>query len=484
MRTKYFPWQLFWKFFGSLVALLNIINLSTIGIASYIFKFEFYTFENFLLSLCFFLFSLIGSAIFAYRLTLPMRRIILKALRMGNKKLFYEIAEESVDNDDLFQAEPGGYFELEQALDQIRKKLKRRREQLAHEREETQSLISSIEDGVVSVGPDGKLLYFNSGFAAQFLNRLQMMSSADSPLQLTQVLRDNDILTLFDSAQKTGVGGSLQKTLRTLMGVSERFFSITINPLRDPKTKEIFGVMGIFHDITEMKTAEKIRIEFVENASHELRTPLTSIKGYLETLKDDYRSGRMEQADSFLKIISKNVDRLSDLVNDLLTISTLEHGASPDFETIHPEQITADIIEKLSQLAKEKKISITCHSQNVTQLRADPGKLEQVLMNLVGNAIKYIPEGGRIDITWEYSTEIKSILLRVKDNGPGIAPEHQSRLFERFYRVDKARSREVGGTGLGLAIVKHIMQSHGGHVALRSDVGLGAEFICQFPVKN
>jgi two-component system, OmpR family, phosphate regulon sensor histidine kinase PhoR len=484
MKRRYFPWRLFWNFFGSLVILLNILNIFTIGIASYIFKFGFYTLENLLFTICFFLFSLFGSAVFAYRLTLPMRRVILKALRMGNKKLFYELAEETAESEDLFQSEPGEYYELEQALDQIRKKLKRRREQLAHEREETQSLISSIEDGVVSVGPDGKLLYFNSGFAAQFLNRAQLMASAESPLQLTQVLRDNDILQLFDSALHTGIGGSLQKEMRTLIGPGEHVFSITINPLRDPKTKEIFGVMGIFHDISEMKKAERIRIEFVENASHELRTPLTSIKGYLETLKEDYTAGRLEQAGSFLKIISKNVDRLSDLVNDLLMISTLEHGASPELELVNPGQITADVIEKLSRLAKEKNILLQVNVDGVEQLKADPGKLEQVLMNLIGNAIKYIPEGGKVNVTWEQSPEPRAIVLRVKDNGPGIASEHQNRLFERFYRVDKARSREVGGTGLGLAIVKHIMQSHGGNVALRSDIGLGAEFICQFPIKN
>jgi len=485
MKKRFFPWRLYRNFLITLVILLNSMNFLTLIVGSYVFNFEFFTFDNFLFSSAFFLFSLVGSAYVAYRFALPLRRVILKALRMANKKLFFEISEEIKGREeDLFESETGEYFELEQALDQIRKKLRKRREQLAHEREETQALVSSIEDGVVSIGPDGRILYFNAGFANHFLNREQLNHANENPFLLTQALRDSEILELFDSALKLGLGGSLQKAIMTLLDGSERIFSVTVNPLRDPKTKEIFGAMGIFHDITEMKLAEKIRIEFVENASHELRTPLTSIKGYLSTLNEDFHAGKLDQVGQFLSIITKNVDRLGELVNDLLTISSLEHGAQFEQEAIYPDQLTSDVIDKISKQASEKNILMKFQVNGVDEILGDRGKMEQVLTNLIGNAIKYTQSGGRVEVFWEKSSDGGSILLRVKDNGPGIAKEHHGRLFERFYRVDKARSREVGGTGLGLSIVKHIMQSHGGQVSVKSDMGLGTEFICQFPMRN
>lgn len=482
MKKKFFPWRLFWSFYATIVILFNFLNVLTVFILSRFIQFDFFQTHNFLVLGGFFLISLISAGIIAYRFSLPLRRVILKALRMSNKKLFYELSEErEILDENLFESETGEYFELEQALDQIRNKLRRRREQLAHEREEVQALMSSIEDGVVSTGPDGKIIYFNSGFAAQFLKRDQLPQEEQS-LLLTQVIRDPDIFELFDRALKNGLSGSLQKAMTTLLDEKQRVFSITINPLRDPKTKEIFGTMGIFHDITELKKAEKIRIEFVENASHELRTPLTSIKGYLETLIEDFKSGRHDQVGQFLGILGQNVNRLVELVNDLLTISTLENGLNIDLEYIYPDQITADVIEKLAQIASEKKIMVSYRIEDVESIRVDASKLEQVLMNLIGNAIKYTQAGGRVEVIWDKKPESDMIVLHVKDNGPGIAPEHQGRIFERFYRIDKSRSRDIGGTGLGLSIVKHIVQSHGGQVSVKSDLGLGAEFICQFPV--
>jgi two-component system phosphate regulon sensor histidine kinase PhoR len=345
--------------------------------------------------------------------------------------------------------------------------------------------MSSIEDGVVNISPDGRLLYFNSGFAAHYLSKEQLQQAGEQPLQLTQVLRDAVVLDLFDNALKEGKGGNLLREMSTLVGTGGRYFSVTISPLRDPKTREIYGAMGIFHDITELKRAERIRMEFVENASHELRTPLTSVKGYLETFKEDFYAGRTEQASFFLNTISKNVDRLTELVSDLLTISSLEQGAAPEIETVYVDQIMSDVIERLSPLSAEKEAMISYKiEQDVSSLQVDPRKIEQVLENLIGNAIKYGRSGGRVQLIWRPSEDKRQICLHVIDNGFGIPAEHLPRLFERFYRVDKARSREVGGTGLGLAIVKHIVQSHGGTVSVRSEEGKGSEFICCFPNRS
>jgi two-component system phosphate regulon sensor histidine kinase PhoR len=498
-KRRFFPWRLFWKFFFSLLFLLNGLCLATMAIASFVFNFEFFSSKNLIFGGSFFLISLIGALAFSYQFSVPMRRVILKALRMANKKQYYEISGrstgevETVEDNSLFETEPGEYFELEHALDQIRKKMSKRREQLAHEREEAQTLMSSIEDGVVNVGPDGKLLYFNSSFAAHFINKDQVQSSYEL-LVLTKVMRDSEVLSYFERALKNGEGGNIHRSMTTLVGGGIHYFSITISPLRDPKTKEIYAALGLFHDITELKKIEKIRMEFVANASHELRTPLTTVKGYLETFKEDFFKGETHQAEFFLNTISKNVNRLTDLVNDLLTISSLEQGVAPELENISVDHMTSDVIERLASLAKDKNVRLNFSTGDVQTIRADVSKLEQVLENLIANGIKYGKNQGKVDVRWSFiqsslqnseaSQPLKSIQLSVQDDGLGIAEEHLPRLFERFYRVDKARSREVGGTGLGLSIVKHIVQSHGGSVYVKSELGKGTEFICTFPVRG
>jgi two-component system phosphate regulon sensor histidine kinase PhoR len=248
--------------------------------------------------------------------------------------------------------------------------------------------------------------------------------------------------------------------------------------LREEKTHKLYGVLALFHDITEMKKTEQIRIEFVQNASHELRTPLTSMKGYIETLKEDLAQKNYEQAESFLKIISKSVDRLTELVSDMLTIANLEGPTLMHKENTNINLLSQEVIERLAPLASEKNIFIH-YKSDVDHWFVDAQKVEQVLVNLLSNAIKYIPVNGQVDIFWkQLHGELE---LHVVDNGPGIAPEHQSRLFERFYRVDKGRARDVGGTGLGLSIVKHIVQAHGGQVGVHSKPGEGSDFYCIFP---
>nr|WP_232469317.1 ATP-binding protein [Bdellovibrio bacteriovorus] len=224
-------------------------------------------------------------------------------------------------------------------------------------------------------------------------------------------------------------------------------------------------------------------MDFVGNASHELRTPLTSIKGYVDTLKEDVKTGQIQQAGKFLDIVSRNIDRLMDLVNDMLSINTLEASNSElKLEMIHPLAISEHVVSELAVMAAEKNITIRVNG-DVPPFLADARKVEQVLRNLVSNAVKYIPSGKTIQIRWE--RDIKEyIILRVIDDGQGIPEQHLDRLFERFYRIDKGRTRDAGGTGLGLAIVKHIMQSHGGTVAVKSIVDQGSEFICSFPIRK
>lgn len=474
MNLPYFPWRLFWRFFWSLVGLLNALFIVSLGMASYFFEFSFYTAKPFLFIVCFFVISCAGSALFAHRFVTPLRNVILKALRIASKKYASEFEE-----DDVLIDQPGEYVELEQALDKIRQKLKKRRLQLSHEREESQALMSSMDEAIVSVGLDEKIIFFNSRFGAQFLAQDLIALKATAAISLTQCFRVPELLGLFSQALRAGVAQSLQIKILTLTDSQPKYFSVRVSPLREEKSREIYGALAVFHDITDIKKAEQIRIEFVENASHELRTPLTAVKGYVETMKDDVNSQNFEYVPRFLEIISKNVDRLTELVTDMLTISTLESNVSMRWELLNPQILTEDAISRFSKIASDKKILLKTRV-NAGEFKGDGVKLEQVLSNLIGNAVKYIPEGGLIEIIWS-EPSAQEVLLTVKDNGPGIAPEHQSRLFERFYRVDKGRSRDVGGTGLGLAIVKHIMHSHGGSVSVKSDIGQGAEFTCSFP---
>ncbi|GIL16442.1 MAG: sensor histidine kinase [Oligoflexia bacterium] len=483
MKLRYFPLGLFWKLFSTTVLYFGLVSIAAFFAASYVFHFPLHLWTTilFLIGLIFVL--VLAGVWIAYQFSLPFGRVIMKAFRLAYRKQFS--SDEDEDEEDLLSDEPGEYVELERALYRIRRKLKKRKVQLAHEREETRALMGALVDPVLSVGLDGKLVFFNSSFATHFMTRAQVHVASEGGLfHISEIIRDPTLVEMVDGVLKSGQIQNLQIRLNTVQESGGRIYSVIISPLYEEKNRStLYGALMLFHDITEMKQAERIRVEFVENASHELRTPLTSIKGYLSTLQEDVQAERKEQIPTFFNILNKNVDRLIELVNDLLTISSLENNSPLDIEYVYPEQMTFEVIERLAKLASERKIVIRT-TAHVPSFKADPLKIEQVLMNLIGNAIKYNNEGGSVEVIWEFDQEKKNILLRVKDNGPGISEEHMGRLFERFYRVDKGRSRDVGGTGLGLSIVKHITQCHGGSVKALSQVGLGSEFICSFPVRS
>jgi two-component system phosphate regulon sensor histidine kinase PhoR len=471
-----FPWRFFRSLFFTQLVVLNLVFWLATVLASYIINFSFFQSTTVFLFLVYFVLSLVSSTFFAYRFARPLKRLILKSIRMANKKSVEMLKEEE---EDWSEDELGEFSDVAAALDQIKKKMKRRKQQLSHEREEYRALISGLEDAVVSFDLGGGLKFYNSRFATFFLTKeLMKRIQAEERVLLTETFREPDVIQAFELAASKGQVQQLQLKTQSRLDQAQKFFSVYVVPLREEKTRDIYAVQALFHDITEIKRAELIRLEFVENASHELRTPLTSIKGYLSTLQEDFAGKRFEQADKFLGIVSKNVDRLVDLVNDMLTLSALEANQGLTKEKVNLQALTVDVIERLSGLAAEKNIRIHFENQ-AGLLDGDPKKIEQVLQNLISNAIKYIPDGKQIDVSWlEGSHEI---ILKVSDNGPGIPAEHLERLFERFYRIEKSRSRDVGGTGLGLAIVKHIVQNHGGRVEARSELGKGAEFICSFP---
>jgi two-component system phosphate regulon sensor histidine kinase PhoR len=264
-----------------------------------------------------------------------------------------------------------------------------------------------------------------------------------------------------------------------LPGVQGRWVEVNAAAVFD-RAGTMSGAILVFHDLTRLKQLENTRQEFVANVSHELRTPLSLIKGFVETLLDGAKNDP-DLSTRFLKTIEKHTDRLTYLIEDLLTISRLESGQivmNLHQAGIHEE--VAHVMDDLQARAVDKNVTLRNEVPMEMQARADTDRLQQVLFNLVENAIKYGRTDGRVTIGGKPNGGSK-VELWVQDDGPGIPPDAKERIFERFYRVDRARSRETGGTGLGLAIVKHIVQAHGGEVWVKSELGQGATFFFTLP---
>lgn len=239
------------------------------------------------------------------------------------------------------------------------------------------------------------------------------------------------------------------------------------------------GLMVDVQNITQMQKLDISRREFVANVSHELRTPLTTLKAYVETLQ----SGDVDKETQvrFFETMSRETDRMTRLVSDLLTLSRLDNGIKLNLKHMHIEDVLRDVAEKMSFEAKNKNQTIVYTMINeIPLIPIDEDRMEQVIINIVSNAIKYTPENGKIEIFSGYVSD--NAVVRVRDNGIGIAKQHLDRLFDRFYRVDKARSREQGGTGLGLAIAKEIVNAHAGDINIRSEVNVGTEIIITIPI--
>lgn len=483
---RYFPWKLWRQVFFSHFFFVVV----TLVLTGFSLRYFLYTellrstdvthtlarFDSYLTSL--FMTVLVFSAVYlaftSRTYARPLGRLIQRAREL--RRLDAEISDE-VTGEEL-REEPGEWSDLERALNRIHRDLRSRTDDLSREREELSALVGAVSDAILAIQADDETpLFFNSQFALLF--GADGDRTSGGPVVLSDIFRAPDVLKCYREVLRTGERQSLSATLRTTnSGGRPREFAIAVAPLRDTESQEIFGAVGIFHDVTELKHSEQIRIEFVGNASHELRTPITSIKGYVETLKEDFKNKQYEGAESFINIISRNVDRLIFLVNDLLDLSTLESGGELKKVAVSTADVTEPALKQLDTRRAAKKQTIEMIDRAKTVI-ADPQRVEQVILNLVDNAIKYSPEGRAIQVIWESAGD--DVVLRIKDNGNGIPIEHQSRLFERFYRVDAGRSREQGGTGLGLAIVKHIMLKHGGSVRLVSRAGEGSEFICTFP---
>jgi len=337
-----------------------------------------------------------------------------------------------------------------------------------------EATMHSMREGVVVVGQDTRIIAMND--AANFL-----FSNTNGKLEgkrLSEITRHPLVNNAFRSTLETG--NPTQVKFETITN-EKLYFDLRVEPLPPSDVRAANGAIGVFFDITRLERLEKVRQEFLSNVSHELRTPLAAILAYVETLED----GAIDDSENnmrFLNVIRKNSERMQTLVEDILELSSIEAG-NIHIEPQETELITIieDISDALDQRADAHHVSIINEVEDNVSVYADPKRLEQMLTNLIDNAIKFNCEGGTVTIKFESSGARD--FIKVTDTGAGIPNEHLPRIFERFYRVDRARSRDLGGTGLGLAIVKHLARAHGGEASVQSTYGIGSTFTIELPKK-
>ncbi len=330
-----------------------------------------------------------------------------------------------------------------------------------------QALFNSMTEGVLLLDAAGRVQLVNEAFA-----RLFSVAGDVRGRTVMEALRLHQVQALVN---QTLIDGQMQDGELTLPGVEEdRYFAVNGAAVLSLDGQRQ-GMILVFHDLTRLKQLENTRREFVANVSHELRTPLSLIKGYVETLIDGARDNP-EVALKFLHTIERHADRLTFLIEDLLTISRLESGQMViNLAATELRLAVSRVVEDLTSRAATRQVTLVNEVPDLIQASADPDRLHQVLANLVDNAIIHGRVGGTVRIGVQELTD-QSVEMWVQDDGAGIPPEACARVFERFYRVDKARTREAGGTGLGLAIVKHLVLAHGGEVGVVGGLGTGAKF--------
>jgi two-component system, OmpR family, phosphate regulon sensor histidine kinase PhoR len=337
---------------------------------------------------------------------------------------------------------------------------------LAGEKKRLNTILRGMGEGVMVTNPDGVVTLVNPAF-------LELLSIQDE-VEGRPLIEITRLPALHDSYKMVVATRNERLEEVTLQVEGEKTVLIHWVPLLENDDME--GIVSVFHDISDLKRLEKVRRDFVANVSHELRTPVTVIKGYAETLLSGVLTSDAERANRFVGIIHDHAERLANLINDLLSISEIESGElSLDLAPLSIAGVAKRAATLLEQQARAKGIHIDFNGlAEAPPVLADHGRIEQVLVNLLDNAIKYTPENGAVTITAR--DERDKLSVSITDTGIGIPPKDLSRVFERFYRVDKGRSRDEGETGLGLSIVKHIVQLHGGTATVESSPGKGSTF--------
>lgn len=398
------------------------------------------------------------------RITQPIKEMKNSAAEFANGNLTKRVA--APDSEEL--------SELAVIMNQMAERLDEKIKAFENRSRELEAVHTSMQEGVIAIDKNQRIITVNEAAAKIF-----GFSAQD--------LKTRHILV---AARNIGFQKFIQKALEThdpvaeditIPGDEDLILNIHSSALYDNVNKRM-GTLIIFHDITRIKHLEKMQKEFVANVSHELKTPLTSIKGFIETLQKMLSDNNKEEAEKFLKIIEKNVGRMVALIDDLLSLSRLERlqGTHIPFEPHNLSNLILRAVNTLEGSIKAKNISLNMDCPEDLVIKADPILMEQAIINLVDNAVKYSTENKEVFISAEKKDAFIDIMVR--DNGCGIDKEHLTRIFNRFYRVDKSRSRSEGGTGLGLAIVKHIVQYHHGKIDVQSTRDKGSVFKISIPV--
>jgi two-component system phosphate regulon sensor histidine kinase PhoR len=356
---------------------------------------------------------------------------------------------------------------LAEALNEMAAQMENRINSLIRQGQLQQAVLSSMIEGVVALDSEQRVISLNRAGAR--LLGLELESVENQPIQ--DLVRDPQLRWFCN--RSLAATETLEEEIQLDEG--QRILRAHGTSLRNPQGSSI-GTLIVLHDVTHLRQLERTRRDFVANVSHELKTPITSLKGFVETLLAG-AINEPENAKNFLQIIARQTERLNEIINDLLSLSRIEQDAEQGQIFLTNEGVQATLEEAIQVCeakARAKNIQVTLTCPDRLRARINAPLLEQAVVNLVDNAIKYSDPGTSVQVEAELSDA--EVIVRVRDQGRGIEPEHLPRLFERFYRVDAGRSRKLGGTGLGLAIVKHIAQAHGGKVAVESTPGKGSVF--------
>jgi two-component system phosphate regulon sensor histidine kinase PhoR len=337
-----------------------------------------------------------------------------------------------------------------------------------------EAVLEGIHEGIVVIDAETQVVLWNRAAAEMFPGLAKV---GGAPLRLVGVTRDPEINAAYRFVLESGCAD--MRTVEVVRG-ERRFYQLHINPIGRPGRAGCQGAVGIFFDTTELHRLERVRRDFFANLSHELRTPLTAILAYIETLIDGAIDDPANAMD-FLRVIQKHALRMQVLVGDITDLSAIESGEVTLQETnFELAGLVDEVMACSSNKAEANALKLTNQVPRGFTVRADRGRLEQVLANLIDNAIKFNVRGGRVDVLAERDTAGGAQIV-VQDSGTGIPEADLPRVFERFYRADRSRSRDVGGSGLGLAIAKHLVLAHGGEITVASRQGKGTTFRIWLP---
>lgn len=347
-------------------------------------------------------------------------------------------------------------------------------DELEYKNLQLRSILKSISNGILAIDIEGNILLINDE-AKKMINcpKEVMVEGRNISFAIRNDLILKQIMMFMGSKVNE----------KTIINMEDgRFLRIKLDPVYLQNNKSIvIGSIVNIEDISERVRAENMRKDFVANVSHELKTPLTSISGFAETLKLNENIDK-ETRNRFLTIIDGEANRLRRLIEDILTLSFIENDKKEEKEAINLYSVYRRVEDMLMISARTKNISLNCDADETIKIAANADYVKQIILNLVDNAIKYTPENGNVNV--KIFADKDDAVIKVSDTGMGIPKEDQARIFERFYRVDKARSREIGGTGLGLAITKHIAMNLGGTISVESELEKGSTFTVRIPIKR